>query len=75
MVIGIGSGYLPFSDLKFQEDRLRTDPKFQSNLNQLLDVREVTEMEMATEEARLLAGSNPFSAQSRRAFVVRQDYV
>jgi len=73
MVIGIGSGYLPFSDLKSEEDRLRSDPKFKSNLNQLLDVREVTAFEMSTNQARLLAGSNPFSARSRRAFVVGKE--
>jgi hypothetical protein len=72
MVIGLGSGHLEFSEWKSEEERLRCNPKFSSNLNQLLDVREVTSLDLSSDEARMLAGINPFSASSRRAFVANK---
>ena len=50
---------------------LRSDPRFDPSFAELVDIRQVTEIELQPEEALRLADElDPFSRESRRAFVV-----
>ena len=51
---------------------LRADPQFEPNLSEIADLREVEELDLQADEFLKLADEvDPFSLDSKRAFVVR----
>jgi hypothetical protein len=69
LVISIGSGCVTWSEIKDRQDQAKTDPTFDPEFNQLVDLREVTSFEMTSEQARVLARRMIFSFTSKRAFI------
>jgi hypothetical protein len=69
LVISSGSGCVTWSEIKERQDQTKTDPNFDPEFNQLVDLRAVTRIEMSTEQARVLARRMIFSFTSKRAFV------
>ena len=51
------------------QDQTRSDPAFNSQFDQLVDMRAVTGLEMTAEHVRTLARRMIFSFSSKRAFV------
>ena len=53
--------------------RLEKDPRFQPQYRQIIDLREVTDPRLSTDEVRPLERHNVFSKDSRRALVAPAD--
>ena len=69
-VFSRASGRLTDDDLQNHQRRLREDPDFRPDLNQLFDFQTVTDLQVTAAGIRILAERNPFGAGARRAFVV-----
>jgi hypothetical protein len=69
LVISTGSGLVTWSEIKARQDDTQTDPIFDPEFNQIVDLRTVTSFEMTPDETRLLARRHIFSADSKRAFI------
>ena len=69
LVISAGSGCLTWSEIKQRQDQIRSDPDFDHEFNQLVDLRTVTSFEMNSEQTRMLARRRVFSPTSKRAFL------
>ena len=68
------SGKLNGRGLETYARSLRSDPRFDPSFAELVDIRQVTEIELQPEEALRLADElDPFSRESRRAFVVHSE--
>jgi len=72
VVVTRGHGRLTDDDLLGVQQRLRADPAFRPDMNELCDLRDVSEVEVTSRGLRLLAARNHFGAGSRRAFVVER---
>jgi hypothetical protein len=53
-----------------KSDRLRSDPSFDPQFSELIDLNGVSEIQMNYADFRSQQEMNPFSASSKRAFVV-----
>ena len=51
------------------------DPDFDPRLNELVDLRSVTEFALSGDQARTLARRTVYSAESRRAFVASTPHI
>ncbi len=69
LVISTGSGRVTWEEIKERQDQTKTDPDFNPEFNQVVDLRAVTSFDMTSEQARLLARRMIFSPRSKRAFV------
>ena len=69
LVISTGSDLLRWEEIKERQEQTKTDPSFNPEFNQIVDLRAVTGFDMTSEHARLLARRMIFSATSKRAFV------
>ncbi len=74
MVSSKAHGVLSLADVMSHMNRLCSHPDFRPEFNQLFDFREVTAFPMSFDELRSLAKRSIFSANSRRAYVVRTDW-
>lgn len=63
-------GVLTDDDLLEQQRCLRKDPDFKPSLNQLFDLREVTDVQVTGNGIRALAERDLFHPDARRAFIV-----
>jgi hypothetical protein len=69
LVISTGSGRVTWEEIKDRQDQTKTDPNFNPEFNQIVDLRTVTGFDMTSDHARLLAHRMIFSATPKRAFV------
>jgi hypothetical protein len=69
LVISTGSGCMTWNEIKERQDQTKTDPNFDPEFDQLVDLRAVTSFEMTSEQVRMLARKKIFSSSSKRAFV------
>jgi|SRR5579863_4634694 hypothetical protein len=69
LVISTGSDLVTWEEIKARQDQTQTDPDFNSEFDQIVDLRAVTGFDMTSDHARLLARRIIFSATSKRAFV------
>jgi hypothetical protein len=69
LVISTGSGCITWDEIKERQDQTKTDPNFDPEFNQLVDLRAVTSFDMTSEQVRMLARRMIFSLTSKRAFV------
>lgn len=58
-----------WEEIKARQDQTKTDPNFDPEFDQIVDLRSVTRFEMSPEQTRSLARRQIFSSQSKRAFV------
>jgi hypothetical protein len=76
LVISTGWDRVTFVEVREHQERLKTDPDFRPEFNQLLDATAVTALDISSGEARTLArNSPPFSGSSRRAWVAIAPYL
>ena len=69
LVISTGSDRVTWEEIKERQDQTKTDPDFNPEFNQVVDLRAVTSFDMTSDHARLLARRMIFSPTSKRAFV------
>jgi hypothetical protein len=69
LVISTGSDLVTWEEIKTRQDQTKTDPDFNPEFNQIVDLRPVTGFDMTSDQARLLARRMIFSLTSKRAFV------
>ena len=75
LVISTGSGVVTWEEIKARQDQTQTDPDFNPEYDQIVDLRAVTAFEMSTDQTRLLASRLIFSSQSKRAFIATRPSV
>lgn len=69
LVITTARDRITFAEVMEHQDRLRADPAFNPDFNQLVDATEVTEVDATVDEVKRVANRRIFSPSSRRAFV------
>ena len=69
LVISTGSDLVTWKEIRARQDQIKTDPDFNPEFNQIVDLRAVTGFDMTSDQARTLARRMIFSAASKRAFV------
>jgi len=69
LVVSTGSDRVTWEEIKERQDQTKTDPDFNPEFNQVVDLRAVSGFDMTSEQARLLARRMIFSPTSKRAFV------
>ncbi len=75
LVIATGVGEVTFAEMKEFQDRLRNDPDFDPEFNQLIDATGVVKVELSRDAAQILTSRNIFSPVSRRALVAHKPAV
>jgi hypothetical protein len=75
LVLSRAWGVLTDHDLLAHTRAVAADPRFAPHFNQLADLRDVTEFQVATSTIWEIARLNPYGAGARRAAVVRSDLV
>ncbi len=69
LVISIGSDRLTFAEVTTHQDQLRNDPDFNSELNQLIDLRAATSLDLSVDEAKINCPPPAIFTDIQRAFV------
>lgn len=69
LVISTASGLVTWEEIKARQDQTKTDPAFNPEFDQIVDLRSATRVELSGDQIRFLAGRRIFSFRSRRAFV------
>src|SRR5215467_13316680 len=69
LVISTGSDCVTFGEIKTRQDQTKTDPAFNPEFNQIVDLRAVTRFDMSSEQAKALARRMIFATTAKRAFV------
>jgi hypothetical protein len=69
LVISTGSDRVTWEEIQARQDQTKTDPDFNPEFNQIVDLRAVTAFAMTSDQARVLARRMIFSLTSKRAFV------
>jgi hypothetical protein len=69
LVVSTGSDLVTWQEIKTRLDQTKTDPDFNPEFDQIVDLRAVTGFDMTGDHVRLLARRKIFSATSKRAFV------
>ena len=64
---------LTIADALAHQKRLLGAPDFDPSFNQLFDVTNVTDVELTSEDIRMLAQTTVFSPDARRAILVKND--
>lgn len=69
LVVSTGLNHVSWTEIKACQDQTKTDPNFNPEFDQIVDLRATTSFEMTSEQARVLARRMIFSFSSKRAFV------
>lgn len=64
-----GSGRVTWDEIKERQDQIKSDPDFNPEFNEIVDLRSVTDLDMTSEHTQVLARRMLFSFTSKRAFV------
>jgi len=75
LVISTGYDCLTWTEIKACQDQTKSDPAFDPEYDQLVDLRAVTSFKMNSEQARVLARRMIFSFTSKRAFIAANPYI
>jgi hypothetical protein len=70
LVVSTGTGRVTCSEIKARQDQAKSDPEFDPNFNQIVDLRAAVMVDLTVDEARMLASRTIFSSSARRAFIV-----
>ena len=75
LVISTGAGVTTLADIQAHQQRLLSDPDFDPSFSQLMDMTQVTRLELSADDIQLLAQTKLFSPNSRRSILVKSDMV
>ncbi len=70
VVFSRGTGIFTYAEFVAHMNRMRADPRFRPDFDQLVDCRETTGFELTGEQVAEMAARTIFSVRSRRAFVI-----
>lgn len=73
LVVSTGSGVLTLTDIWAHQEKLLKDPDFDPSFSQLMDVTQVTGLELSSHDVQSVAGKSIFSPNSRQAILVSRD--
>jgi hypothetical protein len=74
VVLSSGSGTLTIADAKAHQQRLANDLDFDPSFSQIADFTQFTQFDLSSEDIRQMAEMSLFSPDSRRAFIVPNDF-
>ena len=69
LVVSTGHDRVCWTEIKACQDQTKTDPNFNPQFDQIVDLRATTRFDMTGEQARVLARRMIFSFSSKRAFL------
>jgi len=75
LVLTTAEGCVTFDDVTEHQDRLLADPDFDLNFDQLIDMTNVTTLDVSADGARMIAHRRIFSPKSRRAIVATKPHI
>ena len=75
LVTSTASGVIRLTAIWAHLERLAKDPDFDPSFAQLLDITQVSRVELSSEEIRRAAGRSVFASNSRLAIVVSSNFV
>jgi len=75
LVISTASGRVTQAEIKERQDQTGSDPDFDPEFNQIVDLTAVTDFEMSMDEFTALARRRVFGSGSRRAFVASAPHI
>ena len=70
IVIVVGTGILTAEEMRQEQAEMNRETDLASHFNQLIDLKEVTELRLSVEDVRQLSYGSPFREGSRRVIVV-----
>lgn len=73
MVFTTWSGQVTYEELSAYLEQLRNDPNFDPNLDQLVDLSNVSVIKLTFDTLNSIRQVDPFSAESKRAVVAPKD--
>ena len=73
MVFSYAQEDFTYADALGHIERLGSDPRFHPDFRQIIDLRDVTDPQISTDQVRALARHNVFNPDSRRAMVAPGD--
>lgn len=65
LVISTASGLVTWDEIKARQDQTRTDPEFDPEFDQIVDLRSATRIELSGDQVRFLAGRRIFPIAAR----------
>jgi hypothetical protein len=74
LVLTSGSGTLTLADARAHQQELSKDPDFDCSFSQIADFTQFTKFDLSSDDIRQMAEMSLFSPQSRRAFIVPNDF-
>jgi hypothetical protein len=74
LVLTSGSGTLTLADARAHQQKLSKDPDFDCSFSQIADFTQFTKFDLSSDDIRQMAEMSLFSPQSRRAFIVPNDF-
>jgi hypothetical protein len=74
LVLTSGSGTLTLADARAHQQKLSKDPDFDCSFSQIADFTQFTRFDLSSDDIRQMAEMSLFSPQSRRAFIVPNDF-
>ena len=75
LIVSTGKGLVTWQEIMARQDQTKTDPNFDPEFNQIVDLRSVTALDLSAGQIRLLATRSIFSPSSKRAFVATSPVV
>jgi hypothetical protein len=69
LVVSTGTGRVTCAEIKARQDQTRSDPDFNADFNQIVDLRTASAIGLTVDEVRWLSSRTIFSPRSRRAFI------
>ena len=66
----VGTGILTAAEMREEQARMTREPGLEPHFDQLIDLKEVTELRLTVEDVRQLSYGSPFREGSRRVIVV-----
>ncbi|HET9952076.1 MAG TPA: hypothetical protein VFS09_09805 [Candidatus Eisenbacteria bacterium] len=70
IVIVVGAGILTAEEIRKEQAQMNRETDLAPHFNQLIDLKEVTELRLSVEDVRQLSYGSPFREGSRRVIVV-----
>jgi hypothetical protein len=75
LVTSTASGVVTLADIWAHQEKLQKDHDFDPEFAQLLDLTQVTKLELGGEDVRSVAGSDIFATNPRLAILATSDFV
>jgi hypothetical protein len=75
LVTSTASGVLTLGEVWAHQKKLLQDPDFHPSFSQLMDLTQITKLELSSEDVRRVAGNGIFSPNSRQAILASSNLV